>query len=75
MKRNEIVHKMHDELDKINKAIEKLQNISNRCPDSLDAKEAEYAIHLLNLTKKDIQATLNHFDDEFEDDYVETFAV
>ena len=75
MKRNEIVHKMHDELEKINLAIEKLQNICNRCPDSLDAKEAEYAMHLLNLTKKDIQATLNHFEDELDDDYVETFAV
>lgn len=75
MKRNEIVHKMHDELEKINQAIEKLQNICNRCPDSLDANDAEYAIHLLNLTKKDIQATLNHFEDELDDDYVETFAV
>ena len=75
MKRNEIAHKMHDELEKINQGIEKLQNICNRCPDSLDAKEAEYAIHLLNLTKKDIQAPLNAFDAEYEDDFVETFAV
>ena len=72
MKRNEIVHKMHDELEKINQAIEQMQKIYNSNPDAFP--EAEYAIHLLNLTKKDIQATLNHFEDELDDDYVETFA-
>ena len=75
MKRNEIVHKMHNEIEKINLAIEQMQNICNRCPDSLDAKQAEYAIHLLNLAKKDIQSTLNDFDAEYEDPYVETFAI
>lgn len=75
MKRNEMVHKMHNEIEKINLAIEQLQKICNRCPDSVDAKQAEYAIHLLNLTKKDIQSTLNALDAEFEEPYVETFAV
>lgn len=75
MKRNEMVHKMHNEIEKINLAIEQLQKICNRCPDSVDAKQAEYAIHLLNLAKKDIQSTLNALDAEFEEPYVETFAV
>ena len=75
MKRNEIVHKMHDEIKNINLAIEQMQKICNRCLDSVDAKQAEYAIHLLNLAKKDIQATLNHFDAEADDKFVDTFAI
>ena len=75
MKRNEIVQKMHNEIEKINLAIEQMQKICNRCPDSVDAKQAEYAIHLLNLTKKDIQQTLNTFDAEFDDKFVDTFTI
>ena len=69
MKRNEMVHKMHNGIEKINLAIEQIQNICNRCPDSVDAKQAECAIHLLNLAKKDIQSTLNAFDAEVDDTY------
>ncbi|MFQ6724560.1 MAG: hypothetical protein ACLRFE_04450 [Clostridia bacterium] len=75
MKRNEIVHKMHDEIEKINLAIQQMQKIYDRSPNTSNAKEAEYAIHLLTLAKKDIQETLNAFDAEFEDPYIETFAV
>ena len=75
MKRNEIVHKMHDEIKNINLAIEQMQKISNRAPDSLNAKEAEYAIQLLVLAKKDIQSTLNTFDAEADDKFVDTFAI
>lgn len=75
MKRNEIVHKMHDEIDKINKAIQQMQKIYDRSPNTSNAKEAEYAIRLLTLAKKDIQETLNAFDSEFDDPYIETFAV
>lgn len=73
MKRNEIVHKMHDEIKNINLAIEQMQKIYNSNPDAFP--EAEYAIHLLNLAKKDIQATLNHFDAEADDKFVDTFAI
>ena len=67
MKRNEIVHKMHDEIEKINLAIQQMQKIYDRSPDSLNAQEVEYAIHLLTLARKDIQETLNAFDSEFDD--------
>lgn len=73
MKRNEIVHKMHDEIKNINLAIDQMQKIYNSNPDAFP--EAEYAIHLLNLAKKDIQATLNHFDAEADDKFVDTFAI
>ena len=73
MKRNEIVHKMHDEIEKINLAIQQMQKIYNSNPDAFP--EAEYAIHLLNLTKKDIQQTLNAFDAEFDDKFVDTFTI
>ena len=73
MKRNEIVHKMHDEIKNINLAIDQMQKIYNSNPDAFP--EAEYAIHLLNLAKKDIQATLNAFDAEADDKFVDTFAV
>lgn len=75
MKRNEIVHKMHNEIEKIDLAIEQMQKICNQSSESLSAQRAEYAINLLNLAKKNIQETLTDFDDEFDDNYVDTFTI
>lgn len=75
MKRNEIVHKMHNEIEKIDLAIEQMQKICSQSSDSLNAQRAEYAINLLNLAKKNIQETLTDFDDEFDDNYVDSFTI
>ena len=55
---------LSNQINDLNKAIEQVKKIYNRAPSSVNGSNAECAINILKIVKKDILSTLNELNED-----------